>query len=550
MRPWVVLGLAFCLFWGGCGADRPPADVPVPPQYPEAEVFLRAIGHSREEPFSVRVTGLTMPHHLLAADLIAAAFHRLRGHPYRRLILFSPDHFKRGRTAVSVTFRDFQTVFGPVATDRQAVARLLANPLVSVSELFSHEHGVQALLPFVAYYFPQAGLVPLAIHPQAQPQDWDSLAQTLIPLLEPDTLVIQSTDFSHYLSRKEAEQRDQETLRVLSGGQAEAILSLKEPAHLDSRAAQYLQLRLQTEIFKAKPTVMAHKNSQDYASEPLSRTTSYLVQYYSREPLPVPGAETWFFAGDTFLGRAVGKALASKAKRDAMVGTIHTITRGAPLMVNLEGVVLERCPPAVEPYKLCMEAQSTLELLKALNIRVVSLANNHAHDYGAASYEKMKELLRGRGLTVLEQSAVADLGRFRLAAFTDVDNHSQPRGHCLGESDLESLTRVTADKPLFALVHWGREFAAKPTERQQLIADRLTQKGVELIIGSHPHRTQGLTATRHSLRVFSLGNFVFDQKRPEASGALLEVIFFPTGKYFVRLHPLANLYAKTLLAIP
>ena len=107
---------------------------------------------------------------------------------------------------------------GEVPIDAAAVDRLRENPLVSASNLFSHEHGVRALLPFVAHYFPRARVVAVALHRDSQPSQWDSLAQTLAPLLTADTLLIQSTDFSHYLPWPQARRYDQETLRVLSVG--------------------------------------------------------------------------------------------------------------------------------------------------------------------------------------------------------------------------------------------------------------------------------------------------------------------------------------------
>ena len=544
MVRWAALVLAVCQLLSGCGPDRAGSSGCFPALYPEAGLFLRATQRARSRPLEVKITGLTVPHHLLAADLMAEAFNRLRHQRYRRIILLSPDHFKRGRTRFSVTPKDFQTVFGKVTTDQAAISQLLANPLVSVSELFSHEHGVQALLPLVAHYLTDVKVVAIAIHPAAGPADWDSLARTLTPLVTPDTLLIQSTDFSHYLPRREAQVKDQETLRILSRGEPEGVISLKEPGHLDCRAAQYLQLRLQREIFQARPTVMAHKNSQEYTAETLDRTTSYIVQLYSREPLPVEGGDSVFFAGDTFFGRSMAKALASKGRREALVQEILKVTRGAGLIVNLEGVVREKCSVETNPYKLCMEKDITLEILKKINTKAVSLANNHSHDYGDDAYRDMRQLLSSHGLEVLEHRSIANLGRFRLAAFTEVDNSQKPMARRLSEPDLECLNGVDADKPLLALVHWGPEYAGEPTPREELVAARLAAKGVELIIGSHSHRATGLTATKDCCQVFSLGNFIFDQRRPEASGAILEVIFFPSGTYFLRLHPLGNLYAK------
>lgn len=100
---------------------------------------------------------------------MAEAFNRLRQQRYFRIILLSPDHFKRGRTRFSVTRKDFQTAFGKLPTDQAAISQLLANLLVSVSELFSHEHGIQAPLPFVAHYFLNVKLVAIAIHPATRP---------------------------------------------------------------------------------------------------------------------------------------------------------------------------------------------------------------------------------------------------------------------------------------------------------------------------------------------------------------------------------------------
>jgi AmmeMemoRadiSam system protein B len=528
----------------GCGPGNSAPEGCFPPLFTDAGLFLQAIRQAKSQPLAPKISGLTVPHHLLAIDLLAEAFSQLRQQRYRRIIILSPDHFKRGRSLFSVTRKDFQTVFGKVFTDQAAISQVLENPLVSVSELFSHEHGVQALLPFVAHYLPQATLVAIALHPAAHPGDWDSLARTLAPLVTPDTLLIQSTDFSHHLPWAEARAKDQETLRVLSAGEPEAVISLREPGHLDSRAAQYLQLRLQKEIFGARPTVLAHKNSQEYAPEALEKTTSYLVQLYSREPLFVESGESVFFAGDTFFGRYLAKALAIRARREALIQEILRITRGARLIVNLEGVVRERCAVETDPYKLCMERDVTLDILQKINTIAVSLANNHSHDYGAEAYREMKQLFRSHGIEVLEHRSLTDLGRFRLAAFTEVDNSQTPMAPRLSESDLECLDGVSPDKPLFALVHWGPEYVGGPTLRERLVAARLADKGVELIIGSHPHRASGLTGTRKVCQVFSLGNFIFDQRRPEASGALLEVKFFPSGTYFLRLHPLGNLYVK------
>jgi len=539
----------FCLLAGyllcGCGQDAAAPAGAFPPFYPEAQPFRGAIRLAESTPLTQRITGLTVPHHLLAADLIAEAFALASRQDYRRIIILSPDHFGRSPTPFAVAIRNFHTVMGEVTIDAGAVDRVRENPLVSASNLFSHEHGVQALLPFLAHYFPRARIVAVAIHRASQPAQWDCLAQTLAPLLTPDTLLLQSTDFSHYLPWPQARQHDQETLRVLSAGDPGAVLALTQPQHLDSRGAQYLQLRLQKKVHQAKPVVVASRNSQEYASQPLTSTTSYLVQVYSPEIPPINGTQRFFFAGDTFFGRYLAGKLARRPWRDGLVNRVRQLTGGAPLIVNLEGVMMAECPANPGPLELCMAARPTLDLLKELNVVAVRGANNPRHDFGDLAYRTMQHLLTDAGITVLENRAVKDLGPFRLAALTDLDNRKEPFRALLADADLPRFDAIKPDKPRFAFLHWGEEFTGEPGPREQALAARLAGRGVELIIGSHSHRAGGLTGDRKQCLAFSLGNFIFDQRRPGVSGALLEVIFYPQGTYFLRLHPIGNLYGES-----
>ena len=160
----------------------------------------------------------------------------------------------------------------------------------------------------------------------------------------------------------------------------------------------------------------------------------------------------------------------------------------------------------------------------------------------------MHRLLTDAGIIVLENHAVKDLGPFRLAAATDLDNRQEPLRDLLTAADVAWFEALPSDKPRFAFLHWGQEYTGTPGPREQALAARLGSGGVELVIGSHPHRAGVLTGDRQQCLAYSLGNFIFDQRRPEVSGALLEVMFYPQGTYFLRLHPLGNLYEENFSA--
>jgi poly-gamma-glutamate synthesis protein (capsule biosynthesis protein) len=196
---------------------RADAAPPYPLFYTDAAPFKAALAAAKDEPLQQHVTGLTVPHHLLAADLIAQALRLASRGKYRRLVVISPDHFKRGKTPFSTTRRSFTTPLGAVAADVAAARSLISScPLVSESALFSHEHGVQAVLPFAAHFFHGVPVLAIVCGIRTGITEWRALAAALEPLLDDDTLLIQSTDFSHYLSAGEAARRDTETLRVLS----------------------------------------------------------------------------------------------------------------------------------------------------------------------------------------------------------------------------------------------------------------------------------------------------------------------------------------------
>ena len=88
------------------GSDPQPIK-PFPALFQQAELFTAALDHSRAQPFDQRITGITVPHHLLAVDLIADAFRRLAGQHYERIILLSPDHFSRSGSLFATTRRSF-----------------------------------------------------------------------------------------------------------------------------------------------------------------------------------------------------------------------------------------------------------------------------------------------------------------------------------------------------------------------------------------------------------------------------------------------------------
>jgi len=248
----ILLFLSLCLapVQGGANTFLPGAP----------EQILTAIEAERPafEP-PAGVTGITVPHHLLAADLMARGFWAASAANYRRIIIISPDHFRKvqGSFATSATLPE--TVLGPVKAMPDIAAELAQTFLFEMHPNVELEHGVGALLPFVAHFFPDAEVLPVVASIFSKEGDWAAGVQALTPLLTPDTLVIQSTDFSHFLPVGHATAHDQQVLAATASGQQARLAALHQPNHLDSRAAHVMQAALQHHLGSAH-AVLANRN--------------------------------------------------------------------------------------------------------------------------------------------------------------------------------------------------------------------------------------------------------------------------------------------------
>lgn len=512
-----------------------PTDV-IPRQYGDASLFLSAIKQDATEPSDAIVTGITVPHHLLARDLMAETFGLVAGHRYDRVLLLSPDHFFLGAKDISVTTQPFDTVFGTLKADANVFHALADVPVVGTGSFFYREHGIGSLTPFIKYHFPDASFAAITFKGRSTKEDLRIVADALKPLITKDTLIIQSTDYSHFLTPSDAKEKDQETLRLIAGGNIDAMLGLNQPAHMDAINAQWMQMTLQKEIFGATPVVLRNTNSQEYTGDAVTESTSYITQAYSSEILSPFGNGRYVFAGDTFLGRGMTEFANDPVKSDAFVKKILDITGGAPMILNLEGVMQDECPAESE-WILCMQTEPTLKILKSLNVIVVSTANNHAYDLGTSAYAGMVRALEDSGIGVVERGRTLGLLEFTIAGFTDVDNSPEPRAGLLYESDL-AKTVSPYSYPSFAFAHWGDEYADTMNPRQTALADLFQKNGFGLVIGAHSHRSSPLACTAGQCVVPSLGNFLFDQSGEKVSGQLLDVRFFPQGTYSVRTIPL------------
>ena len=80
-------------------------------------------------------------------------------------------------------------------------------------------------------------------------------------------------------------------------------------------------------------------------------------------------------------------------------------------------------------------------------------------------------------------------------------------------------------------MHWGWEDEGTPSERQRVFARRMIDAGAAMVVGGHPHVTQGAEIYRCKPIIYSLGNFLFNGFDTEATttGWMLDATVSKSG---------------------
>lgn len=90
--------------------------------------------------------------------------------------------------------------------------------------------------------------------------------------------------------------------------------------------------------------------------------------------------------------------------------------------------------------------------------------------------------------------------------------------------DIEEAKKRNLDK-IIAFVHWGDEYKTMPNDNQREMANFLTSSGVDIVIGSHPHVVEPMEyyieQGKEQLVVYSLGNFISNQRNPYTDGGIM-----------------------------
>ncbi len=181
---------------------------------------------AREAPASYRPKALVVPHagYIYSGPVAASAYALLP--PYRdsieRVMLLGPAHRVPFTGIAASSAQYFATPLGMMRVDQEAMDRVLVKPQVRVlDEAHKDEHSLEVQLPFLQTVLNEdVGLVPLLVG-DAHPRDVADVIETLWG--GPETLIVVSSDLSHYHDYHTAQHLDQATSMAIEQLNPEAI---------------------------------------------------------------------------------------------------------------------------------------------------------------------------------------------------------------------------------------------------------------------------------------------------------------------------------------
>ncbi len=275
---------------------------------------------------------------------------------------------------------------------------------------------------------------------------------------------------------------------------------------------------------------------------------------YAVEPAEA-GRVTMTFAGDVLFDDHYAITGTVRASGDISQGIMPEVMERMQaadiMMLNNEFAYSNRGTPLEEKQFTFRARPETAAYLTDLGVDIVSLANNHAYDYGPDALEDTLTTLRETGIPYV--GAGRDIGEARKPVYyivgdikiafvsaTQIERLDTPDTkeatetspgvfRCWNGEKLMETVREAAKNSDFvvAYIHWGTENQAELDWAQLKQAPELVAAGADLVIGDHPHCLQPIGVIQGVPVIYSLGNFWFNSKTLDTG--MVEVVIDETG---------------------
>ena len=225
-------------------------------------------------------------------------------------------------------------------------------------------------------------------------------------------------------------------------------------------------------------------------------------------------------------------------------------------MINQEFPFSNRGTPMKDKEYTFRTSPQHVNIFQEMGVDIVSLANNHALDYGIDALLDTFTTLDEAGIKYVGAGENKDIARriqyfnangYRIAfvgatrVIPVVEwNATDTRPGMLSTYDptvtceLIKEAKKQADY-VVVYVHWGIEHQEKPALYQQNMGKQYIDSGADIVVGTHTHCLQGVEFYKDRPIVYSLGNFIFSRKTTET--AMIKLVIDKNGELNLAMYP-------------
>ena len=251
-------------------------------------------------------------------------------------------------------------------------------------------------------------------------------------------------------------------------------------------------------------------------------------------------AVTLLFAGDVLLSDHVLNAYQSGGGITGVVdqNLLEEIQKADLFMVNEEFPFSTRGEAAPDKQYTFRLPPERVSIFQEMGIDLVTLANNHALDFGTDALVDTLDTLDGAGIShvgagrnleeakkpvivELQGKTIGFLGTYRVIRETSRNASSSKPGMLVTydpSMTIQEIEKLDQNCDYVVVyVHWGIERAEHPEEYQRAMGKQYIDAGADLVVGSHPHVLQGIEYYKGKPIIYSLGNFVFGSSIPRTA---------------------------------
>ena len=158
-----------------------------------------------------RIFGIVAPHagYVYSGKTAAHAYNLLIGKKFKRVVIISPSHSEYFPGVCIFEGDAYETPLGMLKVDKEFREKLeTADGIIFIGfEGYRREHALEVQLPFLQSVLEDFRIVPVVMGDQSR-RNVDALAKKLSEVADDETLIVASSDLSHFHSKTQADKLD------------------------------------------------------------------------------------------------------------------------------------------------------------------------------------------------------------------------------------------------------------------------------------------------------------------------------------------------------